>query len=148
MMSCTVLCIYFISTSVIWADPYFRLSNGQEDIKVQCEQSNPRSSEHKVRAEPLCILTCYLPNYQRSCYLTALRQQQGLCSYLNTIHNTLPIQNRRQRADSGSSVLSWLQIRLCVIALLSYGKHMSVSCSAIVRMCTQRQRHRLHERNS
>ena len=146
--SCTILCIHFISTSVVWADPYLRLSNGQEGVEVQGEQSNPRSSEHRVRAEPLRILTCYLLNYQRSCYLTALRQQQGLCSYLNTIRNTLPIQNRRQRAHSGSSVLSWLQIRLCVIALLSYGKHMTASCSAIVRMCTRRQRHRLHERNS
>lgn len=48
-----------------------------------------------------------------------------------SIHDTVPIQNRRQRAHSGSSVLSWLQIRLCVITLFGYGKHMTMNCSTI-----------------
>jgi len=59
------------------------------------KQSSPRSSEHKVHPES---------------------PPGSFCSSLNAI------QIGGQRAHRGFSMLSWLQIRLCVITLFSSGK--------------------------
>lgn len=121
------------------------------------KQSNPRSSEQKVHPEPLWI-------YQKVLLSHSFSHSSRLL-FLSERHSRPPIQNRRQRAHTGSSVLSWLQIRLCVITLFSYGKHMTMKCSTIglgaylrmcvcvwlrvhVHVCSQWQHHRLHEQNS
>lgn len=127
-MSCMSLCISYsssfqhqLSTATIFFG--FQMRRRYSGLY---EKYHPRSSEHKVHPESLWILPLSKVLLSHS-VLTAA----GFCSYPNTIHDTLPIQNRRQRAHSGSSVLSWLQIRLCVITLFSYGKHMTMNCSTI-----------------
>ena len=59
------------------------------------------------------------------------QQQQQASVPISHRSYTSPIQNKRQRGHSGSRALSWLQIRLCVITLFSYGKHMTVNRSTI-----------------
>lgn len=85
------------------------------------EQSNSRLSDCKVPPKSRRIFTFNLPNYH------TVPTAAVFCSYLNTIHDTWPI----QKGVRGPTVarLSWLQIRLCNITLPTCRKHKTVYCS-------------------
>lgn len=105
---------------VVEGNHYFWLSNKQKVFK---SVGTTQSKVIRVHPESLWSLALSKVLLSHSFPTAAVS-----CSYLNTIHDTLPIQNRRQRAHSGCA-LSWLQIRVCVITLFSYEKHMTMNCT-------------------
>lgn len=97
---------------------------------AQYECSNPRSLEHRAYPESLSGVISWSI---KGAAISQFSQQQQLQASvpIGTPFTRLCWFRKGVRAHSGSSGLSWLQIRLCVISLFSYGKHMTMNCSTI-----------------
>lgn len=94
----------------------------------QYKQPDPRSSENKVYPEPLNGVISWTI---KGPAISVFPQQQQVSAPIWTPFTILGQFGKGVTTHRGSGALSWLQIKLCVITLVSYGKHMTVNCSTI-----------------